>query len=242
MTERDSEIEATRRGAKSLAFDRPDYALRHIPARLSTGLPGVDRVLGGGLVPGACVLLGHDRGAGATTLALQIAGEVARQGRRVLWCSDEMTRQDVIAHAKRVLGSLPAEIEVLGQDDDRPVTFDDYALAVVDSVQTEACRHHPRGRNVTMASIGRAVTAVDKKARAAGAAAILVSHKTKGGTLRGPRGMEHAVSVVADLRRGEGEDRTFSVERKNYHGKTPAEAHLVMTDRGLVERPSKKGG
>jgi DNA repair protein RadA/Sms len=167
---------------------------RHCP----TGVGELDRVLGGGVVPGSVTLLAGDPGVGKSTLLLQVAHRWARAGRRALYVSGEESRGQIRLRADRIGCNhdevyLSAECDVhavLGHIDAVAPT-----LVVVDSVQamsTTAADGVPGG--VTQV---RAVTsALTVAAKTIGVALILVGHVTKDGAIAGPRSLEHLVDVV----------------------------------------------
>src|SRR5699024_6379425 len=174
-----------------------------------TGVSEFDRVLGSGLVPGAVILLAGEPGIGKSTMALDIAGQVAntyrddKQQRRTLYLTGEESAAQVRARAQRI-GSPNASLlfsaktalgQVLGQIEHLTPCF-----LVVDSVQTiqsAAIDGAPGGRiqiQVLTASIIRLAKRYD-------IATILVGHVTKEGSIAGPRTMEHLVDVSSEERR-----------------------------------------
>lgn len=163
-----------------------------------TGVAELDRVLGGGVVPGSVTLLAGDPGVGKSTLLLQVAHRWATCGRRVLYVSGEESGGQIRMRADRTGCShdevyLAAESDlhsVLGHIDAVQPT-----LVVVDSVQTMSTTEAdgvPGG--VTQV---RAVTAaLTTAAKTSGVAMVLVGHVTKDGAIAGPRSLEHLVDVV----------------------------------------------
>lgn len=218
-----------------------DAGDRHL-VPYSTGLGELDRILGGGLMPGASMLLGGEPGVGKSTLLLQIAGAVAGGDRKVLYASGEESLHQVKARACR-LGALDTRLLAISTND-----VDDIAAAVegaaptlllVDSIQTMGCGDVdglPGNANQIRASATRLL----ELARKASCTVILVGHVTKDGSLAGPRLLEHMVDTVVSL---EGDRRQmFRLLRvfKNRFG--PNEELLVfrMEGRGLrnIEDPS----
>lgn len=206
----------------------------------STGLDGLDRVLGGGLTPGGAVLLGGEPGIGKSTLLLQLAGLAAAAGRRVVYVSGEESLPQLKARAER-LGVLHdgllaaattdagAAVDVLGAS---PAPD----LVIVDSVQTM----HASGVEGAAGSVSqvRSVAAACVEAAKRGQAClVLVGHVTKDGQIAGPKLLEHMVDTVLYL---EGERRhLFRILRvlKNRYGPTDELLVLEMRERGLVEVP-----
>jgi DNA repair protein RadA/Sms len=175
--------------------------------RIPTGLPGVDRVLGGGLVPSTVALLAGEPGIGKSTLLLQLAAGLSAAGHACLVASGEESRRQVSARARRlgVDGSalsfvsgreLPAVLEAARSA--RP------ALLAVDSVQ--ALRDPSAGQTPGGTSQVRACAdALVGLAKAEGISVLVTGHVTKDGDLAGPRTLEHAVDVVLSF---EGDPRS----------------------------------
>lgn len=163
-----------------------------------TGLSELDRVLGGGLVPGSVTLLGGEPGIGKSTLLLQVAAELASAGATVLYVSAEESRQQVKLRAER-LGALPDGLW-LASDTSVPGIIQQVEsvsphLLVVDSIQTV---HHP-DLSSAPGSVGQVRESAHRLlqvAKARGMATVLVGHVTKDGGLAGPRVLEHLVDTV----------------------------------------------
>ncbi|HEX6331841.1 MAG TPA: ATPase domain-containing protein [Actinomycetota bacterium] len=166
--------------------------------RVSTGIAGVDRVLGGGLVPAAVALLAGEPGIGKSTLLLQLVDAMSSAGLSCLLASGEESRQQVAARATRlgIDGSrisfvpgreLPAVLDAAGSA--RPF------LLAVDSVQT---LRDPAGTQVPggPAQVRACADALVGLAKSDGIAVLLTGHVTKDGDVAGPRTLEHAVDVV----------------------------------------------
>ena len=167
-------------------------------ATTATGVDELDRVLGGGLVPGAVTLVGGEPGIGKSTLLLQVAAGVARSGRRVLYVTAEESSAQIRARAER-LGAVVdglwvvAETSVarIGQLLDEVVP----EVVIVDSVQalvTPELASAPGSVAQVRESAFRLVT----EARSRSVAVVLVGHVTKDGALAGPRVLEHVVDTV----------------------------------------------
>jgi DNA repair protein RadA/Sms len=228
-----------RRGAKAVA--RRPVPLRDVESpqvdRLVTGIAELDRVLGGGLVPGSLVLLGGSPGIGKSTLTGMALGNLTGAGHRALYVSGEESAAQVRLRAER-LGenalavpalaetSLEAVLDVL--EAERP------AVCVVDSVQTL----HAEGMSGAPGSVGQvreAASAIMERAKRLGTAVILVGHVTKEGAVAGPRVLEHLVDCVL-LFEGERE-RSYRTLRalKNRFGATSEVGVFEMRSGGLVE-------
>ncbi|MHB8572524.1 MAG: DNA repair protein RadA [Candidatus Dormibacteria bacterium] len=214
-----------------------DSVPREDSTRIPSGLGEVDRVLGGGIVPGSLVLLGGDPGIGKSTLLLQVAMHLAAGGRQVLYASGEESLPQVRLRAER-LGPVPAGLRCVSETDvDRLVAaartapFD---LVVVDSIQT--CFRADLGSAPgSVGQVRESAAELMRFAKDQGPAVVLVGHVTKEGTVAGPRVLEHMVDAVAYL---EGENgAAFRVLHavKNRFGATGEIGLLEMTGAGLVE-------
>ena len=206
-------------------------------ARLETGVAELDRVLGGGLVPGSLVLLGGSPGIGKSTLTGMALGNLAAAGRRVLYVSGEESAAQVRMRAERlgdgalavpVLPETSLEAVLATLETERP------AACVIDSIQTL----HAKGLSGAPGSVGQvreAAAAIMESAKRAGCAVILVGHVTKEGAVAGPRVLEHLVDCVL-LFEGERE-RSFRILRalKNRFGATSEVGVFEMRSGGLVE-------
>ncbi|HXF57932.1 MAG TPA: ATPase domain-containing protein, partial [Actinomycetota bacterium] len=171
--------------------------------RISTGFPGFDRVLGGGLVPGSVLLLAGAPGIGKSTLLLQLASRLTAAGHPCLVASGEEAREQVAARARRL--GLPGEAlrYVPGRDlhDVVGAAFGERpAVLVVDSVQTlrdpaELPAALPGGVGQVRACADTLVAVAKER----GICGVIVGHVTKEGDLAGPKTLEHVVDVVASF-------------------------------------------
>jgi DNA repair protein RadA/Sms len=206
-------------------------------ARLTTGIAELDRVLGGGLVPGSLVLLGGSPGIGKSTLTSMALGNLAGAGRRTLYVSGEESAAQIKLRAERLPGAA-LEVPVLAETDLDTVlaTLDAERpeVCVVDSVQTL----HAADLTGAAGSVGQVREVADRITRLAKArhmAVLLVGHVTKEGALAGPRVLEHLVDCVLQF---EGErERTYRTLRalKNRFGSTSEAGVFEMRQGGLVE-------
>ncbi len=205
--------------------------------RVATGLGEIDRVLGGGMVPGSVILLGGDPGIGKSTLILQILADLASAGRKVLYVTAEESMRQISMRARRV-GSEKDGLMVLAETDFTVVaqTVKDFHpdTLVLDSVQA---LHHP-----DISSSPGSISQVREIAAEASALAKgneittwLIGHVTKDGSIAGPRALEHLVDTVLYF---EGDSsHTYRILRavKNRYGSTNEIALLEMTGQGLQE-------
>ena len=211
--------------------------------RLRTGWDEVDRVLGGGFVPGSVVLLGGEPGVGKSTLLLQVAAGMGRQGFQTIIASAEESVEQVALRADR-LGLSGDGVSLVSDDDaDGIVALTNESrpsVLIVDSIQTVGVPEilaAPGGVSQVRESAARLI----RLAKTSGVVVILVGHVTKDGGLAGPKILEHMVDVVLSL---EGDpDRGFRVLRsnKNRFGATHVSGMFDMRGDGLVEvdDPSK---
>ncbi len=216
-------------------------ALRDVSApaveRLTCGITELDRVLGGGLVPGSLVLLGGSPGIGKSTLTGMALGNLATAGRKTLYVSGEESTAQVRMRAQR-LGSgalaVPAIAETSLEDVLATLEAERPDVCVIDSIQTL----HSAGMTGAPGSVGQvreAANAILEVAKRIGSAVILVGHVTKEGAVAGPRVLEHLVDAVLFF---EGErERSFRTLRalKNRFGATSEVGVFEMRGGGLVE-------
>lgn len=205
-------------------------------ARLPTGISEFDRVLGGGLVDGAVVLIGGDPGVGKSTLLLQALCHLAGKN-RVLYVSGEESAAQIALRAQRL--QLPAEdVRLLAEiqlektlaalEQEKP------RVAVIDSIQTvysEALQSAPG----SVAQVRECAAQLTRYAKQSGTTVILVGHVTKEGSLAGPRVLEHIVDTVLYF---EGDPAsTFRLVRafKNRFGAVNELGVFAMTEKGLRE-------
>lgn len=170
-----------------------------LPARTSTGIGELDRALGGGLVAGSATLIGGDPGIGKSTLLLQAAAKVARQGVGVAYISGEEAADQVRLRARRLgLGDAPLQLAAATSVRDILTTVGDGptpGLIVIDSIQT-MYSDLIEGAPGTVSQVRASAHELIRFAKDSGAALVLVGHVTKDGSVAGPRVLEHLVDVV----------------------------------------------
>jgi len=208
--------------------------------RLRTHINEVDRVLGGGLVPGALVLIGGSPGIGKSTLTGMALGNLAAAGAQVLYVSGEESPQQIRLRHERLLTPTCAalDVPVLAETDlgivlatiqsERP------DVVVIDSVQTLHATELT-GAPGSVGQVREVASRIMQVAKPSGTAVILVGHVTKEGSLAGPRVLEHLVDCVLQF---EGErERTYRTLRalKNRFGSTNEAGVFEMRSGGLVE-------
>lgn len=205
--------------------------------RRDTGLKELNRVLGGGLVPGSLILVGGDPGIGKSTLLLQASHQVALDGQKVLYVSGEESVQQTKMRADR-LGALHERLLVATETSlphvEQIVADVNPALLVVDSIQTV---FHPDVTSApgSVAQVRECTAHLMRMAKACGTAVIIVGHVTKEGAIAGPRLLEHMVDCVLYF---EGErSSTYRIIRavKNRFGSTNEIGLFEMKSDGLAE-------
>lgn len=204
-------------------------------ARRALSFGDVDRVLGGGLVPGSVVLLGGAPGVGKSTLLLQLAGRAQAAGQRVLYASGEESREQVALRAGR-LGAEAADIRFLATDRLEEIVaaveIEDPDLVCVDSIQTIWTAELSSAPG-TVTQVRACSTRLQATAKSTGAATVLVGHVTKGGSLAGPRTLEHLVDVVLHFEGQRTGEHRLLRGSKNRFGSVDELAVFRMTGSGL---------
>ncbi len=209
-------------------------------SRTSVGIGEMDRVLGGGLVPGALVLLSGEPGIGKSTLLLQLLSSLAHTSKSVLYISGEESLAQIKMRSER-LGKTSRGLWLVCESDlDRILDIvREHAPSVlaIDSIQTMFCRDISSAPG-SIAQVREATARVMQVAKTRGIATILVGHVTKEGSIAGPKVLEHLVDTVLYF---EGDrSHTFRLLRtiKNRYGPTYEIGVFEMTDRGLREVPN----
>jgi DNA repair protein RadA/Sms len=205
--------------------------------RMSTGIGELDRVLGGGLVPGSLVLLGGSPGIGKSTLTNMVLGHLQQAGRRTLYVSGEESAEQVRLRAER-LGAGALQVPIVAENDLDTVldtiAAEAPAACVIDSVQT-LNSGELSGAPGSVGQVREVAAQIMALAKSRGTAVILVGHVTKEGALAGPRVLEHLVDCVLQF---EGErERPYRELRslKNRFGSTNEAGLFEMRQGGLVE-------
>ena len=210
--------------------------------RTSTGIDELDRVLGGGIVPGGVTLIGGDPGIGKSTLLLQAVDALQRAGQNALYVTGEESGAQVAMRSRR-LGLDHSQVQVLPEIQLEKIiaTLDAHrpAIAVIDSIQTVYSDQLTSAPG-SVAQVRECAAHLTRFAKASGTAIVLVGHVTKEGALAGPRVLEHMVDTVLYF---EGDtNSSFRLVRaiKNRFGAVNEIGVFAMTERGLkgVANPS----
>lgn len=212
-------------------------------ASWSTQVGEFDRVLGGGLVPGAVVLLSGEPGVGKSTLLLEVAAKAAQSGKKVLYVSGEESVGQIRLRAERT-NSMSENLFIASETDLSTVLGQIDAvqpqLLVVDSVQTVAAAEIDGAAGMP-SQIREVAANLIRVAKERSLPVILVGHVTKDGNIAGPRALEHLVDVVCHF---EGDRQTslrFVRSMKNRYGPTDEVGCFEMTGEGINEVPDPSG-
>ncbi|HET7421426.1 MAG TPA: DNA repair protein RadA [Candidatus Dormibacteraeota bacterium] len=203
-------------------------------ARLAWG--ELNRVLGGGVVPGSLVLIGGEPGVGKSTLLMHVAAQVANTG-QVLYASGEESGQQVRMRAQR-LGALNAAILLLAENDLDSIceAIDTHrpALAIVDSIQTVTDSGIEGGAG-SVTQVRESAGRLMRLAKETGVPVFLVGHVTKDGSIAGPRVLEHIVDTVLYLEGDRRQELRILRATKNRFGSAEEIGVFAMGEAGLEE-------
>lgn len=205
--------------------------------RVETSMVELNRVLGGGIVPGSLVLIGGDPGIGKSTLLMQLSADLSNRGHRVLYVSGEESLKQTRLRASR-LGVQSKELFIYAETDLELIRHSIEEIKpqfiIVDSIQTV---HHPEVTSApgSVSQVRECTAELMRIAKTKGIATFLVGHVTKEGQIAGPRILEHMVDTVLYF---EGErHHTYRILRshKNRFGSTNEIAIFEMIHSGLKE-------
>ncbi|MBL70434.1 MAG: DNA repair protein RadA [Rhodobiaceae bacterium] len=208
------------------------------PERRKSGIGEFDRVLGGGLVPGSATLIGGDPGIGKSTLLLQAAAAVSKQGGKVIYVSGEEALAQLRMRASR-LGLADAIVQMASETNVADIikTLEkqgDLALVVIDSIQTmwsPAIEAAPG----TVSQVRVASQELIHFAKNSDAPLVLVGHVTKDGQIAGPRVLEHMVDTVVYFEGDRGDQFRILRAIKNRFGPAHEIGVFEMQGAGLIE-------
>lgn len=211
-------------------------------ARFLTGMPELDRVLGGGIVPGSAVLVGGDPGIGKSTLLLQMCKSIHLDGGQILYASGEESKEQISMRASR-LGVTGDSVMVLASTDLDAVLQSAQQMSpkvmIIDSIQTLAC-DDIESTPGSVSQVKECTFRLIRYAKSTGTALFIVGHVNKEGSIAGPKVLEHMVDAVLYF---EGDRRLmYRVVRtiKNRFGPTSEIGVFEMAEQGLigVDNPS----
>ena len=203
--------------------------------RVSSGIGELDRVLGGGIVPGSVTLLGGDPGIGKSTLLMQTAAELTKQG-TVLYVTGEESASQLKLRAERL--GVGGDMLILAENDlsaiESEVDRVKPAYVMIDSIQTMYSADCS-GTNGSISQIREATSLITRMAKRTGAATFIVGHVTKDGAIAGPRILEHMVDTVLYFE-GDRQD-SFRLLRsvKTRFGSTDEIGVFEMRSTGMAE-------
>ncbi|MDI6894066.1 MAG: DNA repair protein RadA [Bacillota bacterium] len=233
-------------GRAWVAESAPPLAITAVEAqprpRFPTGSAEMDRVLGGGVVPGSVVLIGGDPGIGKSTLLLQVSCAVSREA-PALYISGEESVQQIRMRAER-LGALSPQLLVMADTDlegiVRRLGEVEPRLAVVDSIQT-VYRAELASAPGSVSQVRECTAELLRVAKSSGVAIFVVGHVTKGGEIAGPRVLEHMVDTVLYLDGDRHHAYRVLRSQKNRFGSASEMGVFEMVESGLMDVPNPSG-
>ncbi len=226
------------RGAgKAITFTRLDTEDFDAP-RFASGIAELDRVCGGGLVPGSALLIGGDPGIGKSTLVLQVVARLARDGMSCVYVSGEEASAQIALRARRLgladapvtLAAATALRDILAGLEAQPPP----AVVVIDSIQTMYADNLESAPG-TVTQVRACAQELVRYAKRRGTCVMLVGHVTKDGQIAGPRVVEHMVDTVLYFEGERGHQFRILRAVKNRFGPADEIGVFEMTDRGLDE-------
>ena len=205
----------------------------------STGVAALDRVLGGGLVPGSVTLIGGEPGIGKSTLLAQVALEVAKRGSVVLYVTGEESPMQVGRRLERLQNTpLQATLKFLDQTDSAviaaTINTEKPALTIVDSIQTMRTQG-VTGEAGNPTQIRASASIIGEVAKRTSLPVVLVGQVTKDGDLAGPRLLEHLVDTVLMIEGDRSQELRVLRALKHRFGTTEESALFTMEEAGLIE-------
>lgn len=226
--------------AAMLLRDVPEDAMQ----RTSTGVPELDRVLGGGIVEGGLMLIGGDPGIGKSTLLLQVCAHLAKAGHSVLYISGEESAKQIKLRARRLGIDVP-NLYVLAENAldamEEKLTQLQPEIAVVDSIQT-MYRPEMASAPGSVSQIRECTSLLMRLCKENGISMFVVGHVTKEGAIAGPRMLEHMVDVVLYFEGDRMQEYRLLRAVKNRFGSVNELGVFQMTEQGMqpVDNPSEQ--
>ena len=225
---------AGRKDAEPVSLSEVDLSEK---ARMTTHMAELDRVLGGGIVPGSLTLVGGDPGIGKSTLLLQVCRHMAADGHKLLYISGEESLQQIKLRANRI-GDFSDNLLLLCETSletvEQTIRKQMPAVAVIDSIQT---MYHEEISSApgSISQVRESTNVLMQLAKGLGVSIFIVGHVTKEGTVAGPRVLEHMVDTVLYF---EGDRHaSYRILRgvKNRFGSTNEIGVFEMKEEGLSE-------
>ncbi|MDE7283609.1 MAG: DNA repair protein RadA [Lachnospiraceae bacterium] len=205
--------------------------------RLSTHIKELDRVLGGGIVPGSLILVGGDPGIGKSTLLLQVCRNIAQDNRKVLYISGEESLKQIKIRANRI-GEFGESLLLLCETNlrtiEETIRHIEPDITIIDSIQT-VYQEDVSSAPGSVSQVREATNVFLQLAKGLGSSIFIVGHVTKEGTVAGPRVLEHMVDTVLYF---EGDRHaSYRILRgvKNRFGSTNEIGVFEMQEQGLME-------
>ena len=232
--------------ANTISPKRLSEVLTGNSARIVTGIPEFNRVLGGGIVKDSVIILTARPGAGKSTLLLQVAEDVASQGYKVLYASAEESEAQIKNRANRILNGISEDIWLYSDTSMdhvlHIVSEIDPDLLIIDSIQTFTLAEHASRPGSPIQTMGCANELVKiAKSGSRPRAVIIVGQMTKEDEIAGLRALEHLVDAVLILNGENGEELRGAWCSKNRFGSTGEIGFFSMTEQGMlsIDNPSE---
>lgn len=232
---------AAKSGQRSAGTPAKPVTLEEIESseteRISSGMAELDRVLGGGIVPGSLVLVGGDPGIGKSTILLQVCKNLAASGVQTLYVSGEESLKQIKMRAGRI-GNFTSDVKFLCETSlsqiEGTITKEKPKVVIIDSIQT-MCNEEISSAPGSVSQVRESTSVLMQLAKKQGVMIFIVGHVTKEGTVAGPRVLEHMVDTVLYF---EGDRHaSYRILRgvKNRFGSTNEIGVFEMRENGLCE-------
>ena len=239
---------SARRGGEASGTSGKPVRLKQVTSgersRIDTGIGELNRVLGGGLVPGSLTLISGEPGIGKSTIIIQAAAHIAESGGAVLYISGEESEEQIKMRADRVCGELPEDLFILSETNIESVSAVCAELKpkflIVDSIQTmfSAELESAPGSVSQVRACGNELMRIGKVYNIP---VFIVAHVTKSGELAGPRIVEHMVDCVLSFTGDRGHEMRILRAQKNRYGTTSEIGAFEMAEEGLIEIENLSG-
>ena len=213
-------------------------------SRIDTGIGELNRVLGGGLVPGSLTMISGEPGIGKSTIIIQAAANIARSTGTVLYVSGEESEEQIKMRADRVCGEMSDDLYILSETSMESISAVcqnlSPAFLIIDSIQTmytDQLDSAP-GSVSQVRACGNELMRIGKSF---GIPVFIVAHVTKSGDLAGPRIVEHMVDCVLSFTGDRSHEMRILRAQKNRFGTTSEIGAFEMAEEGLIEIPNLSG-